>query len=229
VEEMADALGHHRSTLDGELVALRDDGRPDFARLRQRLGRRPRNPHPVTFAIFDVLHVDGYSTRDLPYRERRAILDDLALEGPYWRTPASLRLEAPHALVRRVADLGLEGIVSKRLDSAYRPGRRSASWVKTKLRREERLAVTGLRRTVEGRTEAVIVARRLEDGSTRPAGSIELGLRRDALAQLEASLATLPNRRRGKVTWFPAEVSVVASCHGLPDGPVRDAVLCDVL
>jgi bifunctional non-homologous end joining protein LigD len=226
---VADVLGQHRATLDGELVVLRDDGRPDFALLRQRLGRTPRNPHPVTFVVFDLLHLDGCSTRDLPYRERRLILDELALEGPYWRTPACLRLKDPDALVRRVAALGLEGIVSKQLDAAYRPGRRSASWIKTKLRRQERLAVTGLRRTRESRVEAVIVARRLPDGSTRPAGSIEIGLRHDAIRQLEDSLASLPSRRRGKVTWFPAEVSVVASCHGLPDGPVRDAVLRDVL
>ena len=226
---VADVLGQHRATLDGELVVLRDDGRPDFALLRQRLGRRPRNPHPVTFVVFDVLHLDGCSTRDLPYRERRLILDELALEGPYWRTPTSLRLDDPRALVRRVAALGLEGIVSKRLDAPYRPARRSASWIKTKLRREERLAVTGLRRTGEGRIEAVLVARRLADGSTRPAGSIELGLRRDVIARLEESLASLPSRRRGKVTWFPAEFSVVASCHGLSEGAVRDAVLRDVI
>ena len=219
---IANVLGQHRATLDGELVVLRDDGRPDFALLRQRLGHRPRNPHPVTFVVFDVLHLDGCSTRDLPYRERRLILDEMALEGPYWRTPVCLRLEDPHALVRRVAALGLEGIVSKHLDAAYRSGRRSASWIKTKLRREERLAVTGLRRTGEGRLEAVIVARRLPDGSTRPAGAIELGLRRNAVTQLEDSLASLPARRRGSVTWFPAEVSVVASCHVLPGGPVRD-------
>jgi bifunctional non-homologous end joining protein LigD len=121
---------------------------------------------------------------------RRSRLDEMALEGPHWRTPVCLRLEDPHALVRRVAALGLEGIVSKHLDAAYRSGRRSASWIKTKLRRDERLAVTGLRRTGEGRLEAVIVARRLPDGSTRPAGAIELGLRRDAVTQLEDSLAS---------------------------------------
>jgi bifunctional non-homologous end joining protein LigD len=119
VDGIADALGDHRATLDGELVVLGDDGRPDFALLRQRLGRRARDPHPVVFAIFDVLHLDGCSTRDLPYGERRAILDDLALEGPYWRIPASLRVDGPQAFVRRVADLGVEGVVAKRLDSAY--------------------------------------------------------------------------------------------------------------
>jgi hypothetical protein len=63
----------------------------------------------------------------------------------------------------------------------------------------------------------------------RPAGAIELGLRADVIVQLEDSLAKLPSRRRGSMTWYPAEVSVVASCHGFTDGPVRDAVLRDVI
>ena len=131
--------------------------------------------------------------------------------------------------MRRVGELGLEGIVAKRLDATYRPGRRSAAWIKTKLWREERLAVTGVRRTGAGRLEAVIVARRLPDGSMRPAGAIELGLRADVIARLEDSLMAVPNRPRRGITWLPDGVSVLASCHGLPDGPVRDAVLRDVV
>jgi hypothetical protein len=91
------------------------------------------------------------------------------------------------------------------------------------------LAVTGLRRTSEGRLEAVLVARRLPDGSMRPAGAIELGLRADVLARLEDSLIAVPNRTRRGVTWLPAGVSLLASCRGLPGGPVRDAVLRDVV
>jgi hypothetical protein len=73
------------------------------------------------------------------------------------------------------------------------------------------------------------VARRRPDGSLAGAGSIELGLRRELIDALEARLATLSPRRRGAVAWYPAEVSVIASLHGLPDRPVRDAVLFDVL
>lgn len=65
-------------------------------------------------------------------------------------------------------------------------------------------------------------------GSVAGAGSIELGLRRGLMEQLEARLAGLPLRRRGSVHWYPAEVSVLASCHWLPDQAVRDAVLHEV-
>lgn len=109
-------------TLDGELVTLRPDGRPDFALLRQRIGRRSDGAHPVTLLVFDVLHLDGRSTCDIPYRERRALLADLALDGPAWRTPASLPLADPSPFITKVADLGLEGVVAKRFDSRYLPG-----------------------------------------------------------------------------------------------------------
>jgi bifunctional non-homologous end joining protein LigD len=226
---IAEVLGEHRVTLDGELVCLRDDGRPDFARLRRRLAGPGQNPPPAIFHAFDLLHVAGRSTRNLPYRQRRALLEELALDGPAWRTPASVVLDRVEPFVAGVTELGLEGVVAKRLDSRYLAGRRSASWVKHKVRRDERLAVTGIRRRRDGRTEAVFVARRLPDGSMQSAGSIELGLTPDLLAALESKLAELPARRRGAVVWYAAEVSVLASCHGLPDGPVRDAVARAVL
>ncbi len=227
--DICDALGKRRVILDGELVCLRDDGRPDFARLRHRLTGSRVNRRPVVLQVFDVLHLDGRSTRSLPYRERRALLDELALEGPAWRTPASLVVERSEAFVAEVDRLGLEGVVAKRLDSRYTPGRRSSAWIKHKLRRDERLAVTGVRRRPDGRTEAVFVARQLADETLVRAGSIELGLRPDLMQELDRRLAELPARHRGSVSWYPPEVSVVASVHGLADGAVRDAVLREIV
>ena len=227
--EIAGVLGDHRVTLDGELVCLRPDGHPDFARLRRRLTGSANNRHSVILQVFDVLHLDGCSTRALPYAERRGLLEELALDGPAWRTRASLVLDNAEEFVARVVDLGLEGVVAKRRDSRYVPARRTTAWLKHKVRREERLAVTGLRRTRAGAIEAIFVARRHSDGSFTGAGSIELGLHRELVERLEARLAELPARRRGTVAWYPAEVSVVASLHGLPDRPVRDAILRHVL
>ena len=229
LSEIASVLDGHRLTLDGELVCLRSDGRPDFARLRRRLSGSRTHRHPAMLQVFDVLHLDGRSTRALPYSERRGLIEQLAIDGPAWRTPASLVVDRADDVVACVSELGLEGVVAKRRDSKYLPGRRSTSWLKHKLRREERLAVTGLRRTRAGGVDAIFVARRHPDGSFTGAGSIELGLHRELVERLEARLAELPARRRGAVAWYPAEVSVVASLHGLPDRPVRDAVLREVL
>jgi bifunctional non-homologous end joining protein LigD len=203
LEALREPLGKRRVTLHGELVCLRYDGRPDFLPLRRRLSGSARNRQPVTLQVFEVLHLDGCSTRGLPYGDRRALLEELALDGPAWRVPASLIVQNPDEFVARVASLGLEGVVAKRLDSTYRPGRRCASWVKHRLRREERLAVTGVRRSREGRTEAVFAARRLPDGSLRSAGAIEFGLSREMLEVLEQQLGQLPSRRRGTVPGIP--------------------------
>jgi bifunctional non-homologous end joining protein LigD len=226
---IADALRKRHVILDGELVCLRGDGRPDFARLRRRLAGRGVDPAPALLQVFDVLHLGGRSTRALPYRERRALLEELALDGPAWRTPASVILERPEGFVTRVAELGLEGVVAKRLDSRYTPGRRSPAWIKHKLRRDERLVVTGVRRRPDGRADALFVARQVANGAVIRAGSIELGLRPELIQALERRLAELPARHRGAVAWYPPEVSVVASVHGLADGAVRDAVLREVV
>ena len=178
---------------------------------------------------FDLLHLDGSSTRVLPYSERRSLLDELALDGPAWRMPASVVIERNEDFVAGVEELGPEGVVAKRLSSTYLPGRRCTAWVKRKLRREERLAVTGVRRNREGHVDAIFVARHETDGSFTGAGVIELGLHRELVERLEVRLAELPARRRGVVAWYPAEVSVVASVHGLHDGPVRDAILRQVV
>jgi bifunctional non-homologous end joining protein LigD len=226
---IAGALGKRRVTLDGELVCLRSDGRPDFARLRQRLTGSTKHRDPAMLQVFDVLHLDGRSTRSRSYAERRALLEELGLDGPAWRTPATVMAERSDDFLAGVEELGLEGVVAKRLTSTYLPGRRCTSWVKHKLRRDERLAVTGIRRTREGALEAIFVARHQSDGSFSGAGAVELGLRRELVEHLEGRLAELPARQRGAVAWYPAEVSVVASLYGPADGPVRDAVLRTVL
>jgi bifunctional non-homologous end joining protein LigD len=227
--DIAGALGKRRVTLDGELVCLRPDGRPDFGWLRRRLTGSTTRRGPAMLQAFDLLHLDGNSTRVVPYSERRSLLEELALDGPACRTPASLVIERSEDFVAQVDELGLEGVVAKRLSSTYLPGRRCTAWVKHKLRREERLAVTGVRRNRDGHVEAIFVARHQTDGSFTGAGAVELGLHRELVERLEIRLAELPARRRGAVAWYPAEVSVVASVHGLQDGPVRDAILRQVV
>jgi ATP-dependent DNA ligase len=143
--------------------------------------------------------------------------------------PASVAVERNEDFLARVEELGLEGVVAKRLGSTYLPERRCTAWVKRKLRREERLVVTSVRRNRDGYTDAISGARHKRNGSFTGAGAIELGLHRELAQALERRLAELPARRRGVVAWYPAEVLILASLHGLADRPVRDAVLREVL
>jgi hypothetical protein len=89
--------------------------------------------------------------------------------------------------------------------------------------------VTAIRRMRNGRVEAIDVARRLPDGSFAGTGSIEVATERELVERLKGRLAEVPARRRGRVAWYPAGVTVVASLHGLPDRPVRDTILRQVL
>ena len=148
---MAESMGATQAVLDGELVALDPSGRPSFERLQPRMHvsgaariRRLTVSVPVTYFIFDVLHLDGRSTMSAPYRERRALLEDLDLSGPSWRTPPAWFGGGP-AVLAAAREQRLEGVVAKQLESAYQPGARSRSWVKVKNLRTQEVLVAGWR------------------------------------------------------------------------------------
>jgi bifunctional non-homologous end joining protein LigD len=136
IHAMTRAIGARHVVLDGELVALDDSGRPDFASLQGRMYatsasdiRRRQRTTPVTYMIFDLLFLDGRSMLNTSYEERRRELDALGLSGPRWHTPAYQPGNGA-ALLAAARDQGLEGIVAKRLDSVYVAGARTADWLK---------------------------------------------------------------------------------------------------
>src|SRR4051794_4176070 len=118
--EAVEKLSAKSAILDGEAVVLGNTGRPDFQALERELGKRSNR---ITYYAFDLLHVDGRDLRNRPLVERKAVLRQL-LEG----APPAL-LYADHLSVsgeevfEHACRLGLEGIVSKRLDAAYQAGR----------------------------------------------------------------------------------------------------------
>src|ERR687893_709906 len=134
---LAAALAGRQVVLDGEVVAF-DGDRPSFQKLQGRMHlasdaqiRRLARDAPVHYMIFDLLYLDGRSLCDLPYDERRAQLAELALGGPTWQAPAH-HVGDGAALRDLTRAQGLEGVVAKRLDSPYLPGRRTSAWVKVK-------------------------------------------------------------------------------------------------
>jgi bifunctional non-homologous end joining protein LigD len=111
---------------DGELVAFADR-RPYFPLVCERLLHGERSV-PLTYVIFDLLELDGESVVERPYRERRAILDELDLGAGSWFVADTF--DDGEALFAAVCEQGLEGVVAKRRSERYRPGERR--WVKTK-------------------------------------------------------------------------------------------------
>lgn len=146
--DLGKALGRQAVILDGEIVAMDDAGMPSFARLQQRMHvDRPLETNlikevPVFYVIFDVLYANRRSTLELPYHARRQLLEQLALDGASWRiTPA--REGGGKEMLDTARRTGLEGIVAKKLDSVYEPGRRSPSWLKFKVISAQEFVIGG--------------------------------------------------------------------------------------
>lgn len=205
--DLAEVVTRQRVVLDGELVAMDSAGRPSFGALQQRLHvTKPgqvallRREVPVTYLVFDVLHLDDRSLLDLPYSHRREILDGLGLAGSSWAVPPAF--PGPGADVFAAAkSRGLEGVVAKRLDSPYEPGRRSRNWVKVKLERMQEVVVIGWK-PGEGRRDGTIGSLLLavhdNGGALRYAGHVGTGFTDRMLVDLAAML--LPLRREDSPT-----------------------------
>jgi bifunctional non-homologous end joining protein LigD len=146
---VGEALTGHIAVLDGEVVAFDENGRPSFERLQGRMhltgsaaiDARTRST-PIVYIVFDLLYLDGHSLTRLPYTERRERLEQLDLNGRSWRTPAYHAGEGA-ALLDASARQGLEGVMAKRLDSPYEPGRRPGTWLKVKNTRRQELVIGG--------------------------------------------------------------------------------------
>lgn len=148
--------------LDGEVVSL-VDGRPSFGALAERMhigdarrAARAAVAHPVTFVVFDVVRLLGQDLTGQPWSARRALLEQLELDGPRVQVPPVH--DDGEGLLAATAEQGLEGIVSKRRSSTYAPGRRSPDWLKLPHRDGISVVVGGWRPEVgASRLGAVLV------------------------------------------------------------------------
>jgi bifunctional non-homologous end joining protein LigD len=146
---LAESLRGRRAILDGEVVALDEKDRPSFPLLQQRMHvrdsgavQRLMKQVPVYYIIFDVLYLDDQITMPLPFKRRRAMLEGLKLSGPSWRTSPAVEGDGK-SLYETAAAHAMEGIVAKKLDSPYEPGRRSPNWLKIKIVQSQELVVGG--------------------------------------------------------------------------------------
>ena len=207
VRRISRALGSHDAVLDGELVAFDENGRPSFERLQQRIHntdenvvRRRMKSHPVVYVIFDLLHLDGSDLTGLPYSERRKLLDALELSGESWQTPGHSVGHAKELLAASKAQ-GLEGVMLKRVDSTYTPGKRTGAWLKVKNTNRQEMVVGGWT-PGEGRREkhlgALLVGYFEQEGGKpvlRYAGKVGTEFNSADLTALAARLAPLERKQ----------------------------------
>ncbi|QEO14192.1 ATP-dependent DNA ligase [Agromyces intestinalis] len=186
------------AVVDGELVALDEQGRPSFELMQPRMNLvDPREiaglaaSVPVRLLLFDVLDVAGVPTIDEPYEQRRVRLERLLRPGTELPVEVPPLAEGTPAEALEGAERrGYEGVVAKRLGSRYRPGVRSPDWVKLKLSRTQEVVVGGYRRGVGSRTgliRSLLVGIPGADGRLEYAGRVGSGIgERQGRALLQA-------------------------------------------
>jgi len=185
------------TVLDGELVVLHEDGRPDFRAMLSRENASAarvdaaRRRHPVVYVVFDLLYERGASLLDLPLAERRRRLAALVDAVGDARLMLSDGVVGQGlALFAAARERELEGIVAKRLDARYQPGERSGAWSKCKPTKTIHCLVLGYEPDAERRDDfkSLIVATDV-DGELRCVGRVGSGIGEAARRQLRALLS----------------------------------------
>lgn len=180
--ELPRALHVERAVLDGEIVALGEDGAPNFGRLQQRFGlieradvARARAVAPASYLVFDVLSIDGKDCRALSYDQRRELLQDLFDPRP--NLPAALPDQfdgTAEQAMEASRELGLEGILAKRRSSRYSSGARSSNWLKFPLISTTEVVVIGWRESsVDPSGLASLILAELESVPLTEASDVE--------------------------------------------------------
>jgi bifunctional non-homologous end joining protein LigD len=195
--ELVEALERERADdflADGEIVAF-DRGVTSFARLQLRMQLTDpeaarRSGVAVYLYLFDLLHLSGHDTTQLPLRSRKALLRRaLGFEGPVRYLPH--RNRDGEACFREACEKGLEGVMAKRADSPYAP-RRSRDWLKFKCSREQELVIGGFTSPRGSRTDfGALLVGYYEDGDLRYAGKVGTGFDHRTLEQLGERLRRL--------------------------------------
>ncbi len=197
LRRLGEELGTREIVLDGEIVAFDGSGRPSFELLQRRMHvesdatiRKLAVEIPVTYVLFDILWLDGHSTMGRPYSERRDLLRELELSGDSWQTPPN-EVGDGATIIEVSKQFGLEGVVAKRLDGRYEPGRRAAGWRKVKNQLRQEFVVGGWQPGEKGRTGSIgSLLLGYYDGETLHfAGKAGSGLSGPVIAQLEELFA----------------------------------------
>ena len=220
------------AVLDAEIAALDEEGRSRFSGLQEGTGR-------LAVVVFDLLEIDGEPLVGLPLEQRRARLEELVIPGA-GSVLVSPQFDDGAALLAAAKAQGLEGVVAKRLDSAYQPGRRVSEWRKQKLRDGQELVIVGYTKG-QGRRSggfgALVVAVH-EAGGLRWAGNVGTGFTDAEIDRLLVRLRPLrrpdspltetpkmPRVRRGDVVWVePQLVAQIEFAEWTHEGRLRAPV-----
>jgi DNA ligase D-like protein (predicted ligase) len=167
IETAVQAMRAGTAVLDGEIVAFDEQGRPSFQQLQHRTAKSTA----IRYFAFDLLHLNGKDLKDLPLQERRKKLSAL-IRGSEVEYSDELPGTADQ-VVQAVTQVGLEGVVAKRRDSRYEPGRRSGVWQKFKIKNRQEFVIGGYK--AENKNFQSLVVGYYEDSKLHFAGRVRAG------------------------------------------------------
>jgi len=188
------ALPYEGFIFDGELVVPDEAGRPSFQRLQNRAKvsralevRRAAVETPAVLYVFDLLAFEGYDVRPLPLEQRKALLEQLVPRVGPIKYLSHFEKDG-EALYEQIVKMGLEGIVAKKADSAYRAGR-SPNWLKIRADRVDDFVVVGFTRPKGSRSGfGALDLGAYENGKLVYAGRVGSGFTAAELKQVSAVL-----------------------------------------
>lgn len=190
------AIGKQPTILDGEIVAMDEHGKPSFAILTKRMHlqgpvaiRAAQRAWPVIYAIFDVLYRNNASVIHLSFVDRREVLNQMRLDGAAWQISTAVAGQGT-AMLSAAKEQSLEGIIAKRSDSPYEPGRRSGAWLKLKLITEQEFVIGGWtpEATAGPKRVGALLLGYYDVGRFRYAGRVGTGFDRNWHARLTEQL-----------------------------------------
>lgn len=138
IQEVNKGIDAESAIVDGEIVILTKKGLPSFQQLQPRFGITDKretqtlaHTTPATFVAFDLLHLNGKDTINLPLQQRKQMLKKILHEGPYLLYSEHIMAKGKQ-FYKLAKAKGFEGVVAKEIESVYTPGLRSTQWIKMK-------------------------------------------------------------------------------------------------
>ena len=237
VQAVADAIASlpvGDATFDGEAVVLSENGTTNFAELQAAFQEGARNQ--ITYFCFDLLHIEGHNPRELPLQTRKDMLAKVLAQAP---DQESVRLSehltsGGKEVFDRACELHAEGIISKRADAPYRPGRGGA-WLKAKCLHEQEFVVGGYTLSSDGddrigslllgyyRGKEFVYAGRTGTGFNQKTRRALLQTLKPTLTKTASYVRVPPDARRGALWVKPTIVAQVRFATWTADNLVRQA------
>jgi bifunctional non-homologous end joining protein LigD len=220
-----------QAVLDGEIVALDDEGRPSF----QLLQNRDRDPVPLLYVVFDVVYADGQRLFKVPLEDRKRLLRNLFADTALLKYSEHVSGEGK-AFFKAAKQKRLEGIVAKLRDSSYQPGVRSSAWLKLKAVLQQEVVIGGFTAPRASRKYfGALLVGVYEDGKFVFTGHVGGGFDERTLAELYKLMKPLivksppfsgpPPHANEKPTWVkPKLVVEVKFTEWTRDGIMRQPV-----